>query len=76
MLLAFFVSLDILFGSLSLSLGLLCLGSVVSSVCLSRVCHSTKEIEIEKEREREGERERKKEREGERERKKEREGER
>ena len=42
--------------------------SCISSVCLSRVCHSTKEIEIEIERERERER-REKERERERERK-------
>ena len=46
---------------------LLRLGFVVSSVCLSRVCYSTKEIEIEREREgeresgREGERERERE---------------
>ena len=48
-----------MFGYLSLSLCLICLGFVVSSVCFSRVCYSTKEREREREREgeREGERE-------------------
>ena len=49
-----------MFGSLSLSLFLLCLGFVVSSVCLSKVCYIGRggEGEREGEREREGGRER------------------
>ena len=45
----------------------------ISSICLSRVCHSSNEIEIERQRDRQRERERKKERKKERQRERDRE---